>query len=117
MNKGYIYSLDGDPWAGVRTHTYTTHSHLMGSRYGWCANAHIYNTFTRIQYSNNWDCPFFQYCWNEKLRLPMIDDCRGCRGQLCIRDRSRSPKRQRISTLERLSEPSSSGLATVHKAD
>ena len=29
----------------------------------------------------HWDCPFFRYCWNEKLRLPSANDCPECSGQ------------------------------------
>ncbi len=25
-----------------------------------------------------WDCEFFRFCWNEGLRLPSREDCRGC---------------------------------------
>ena len=37
----------------------------------------------RIQEENeyNWNCPFFQHCWNEGLKLPTLNNCPECNDQ------------------------------------
>ena len=30
---------------------------------------------------DHWRCPFFVYCWEERLTLPLAYDCPGCNGQ------------------------------------
>uniref|UniRef100_J3L832 O-methyltransferase domain-containing protein n=1 Tax=Oryza brachyantha TaxID=4533 RepID=J3L832_ORYBR len=29
----------------------------------------------RTDYDDHWDCPFFQYCWERRIRLPSRKDC------------------------------------------
>nr|ABA92716.2 retrotransposon protein, putative, unclassified [Oryza sativa Japonica Group] len=29
-------------------------------------------------FDTHWDCEFFRSCWNERMRLPSIEDCPGC---------------------------------------
>jgi len=37
----------------------------------------------RIQEENeyHWNCPFFQHCWNEGLKLPTLNNCPKCSDQ------------------------------------
>ena len=30
---------------------------------------------------DHWRCPFFVYCWEEELTLPLAYDCSECNGQ------------------------------------
>ena len=37
--------------------------------------------YERKQAKSYWNCPFFRYCWNEGLKLPIRNDCLECSEQ------------------------------------
>lgn len=30
------------------------------------------------RFDPHWSCEFFRFCWNERMRLPSVEDCPGC---------------------------------------
>jgi hypothetical protein len=72
----------------------------------------------------HWRCPFFKYCWEEEIKLPMVENCPKCNGaynnsnsskRVCFDDRRPAARdhrgfdNQRVLVHDRLG-----GKASVH---